>query len=204
MMKTIHPARREPNQDDPTNHASGDTSQFVVPFHWKRILAASVLILFVCLAAFPRYIQRDFDNGRRTDVEVVRIKTVGTIIGILTVVLISRKALRREPALVVDDAGLVHNIGPLSAPKRLRWQEIASIELNDIGHVAKLQIRLVDERAYLRKFNWLQRLQIHAVKLINGGAPIMIGDLILAAPAERILEEIVLRRTVALYRAEAT
>src|SRR5690348_119139 len=115
-METTNTSEVDDCQVDPVRQPAERLPNFVVRYHWKRLLALFILISIVCFVAVPRYINRDYDNGKRTDTEVNRIKAASAIIGIFLVVILLHKPLRRRPAIIVDDSGFVLNTGSLTGP----------------------------------------------------------------------------------------
>src|SRR5262249_37933675 len=125
--------------------------KLVVPFHRKRILTITGFILLLCLVASPLELKREYANGVRSDTESIRLGIGIALFGLLVGAVACRKPLKGLPALIVDDSGIVDNLGPFHRAHRMLWDEIASIGLHHIGRLSYLRIRFHDDRTYLRR-----------------------------------------------------
>jgi len=196
-------ANHETDEVASTGETRDELPSFTVQFHRKRILLLATLIVGICVIAMPYWMWRDYQDGKRTDRQALQIGIGSALIGLAVFVITCRKPLKGEPAFIVDDAGIVDNIGPFHGPRRISWSDISSIGLHHVGHWSYLRIRLHDEGRYLRRKGLVQRISMQLVKLTNRGAPFMVSETPLAAPISRIFEEIQLRRAIVTYRAEA-
>ncbi len=147
----------------------------VVAFRRSRVITLSAVILFaLAMVALGIFLWIQAPRQTRFDPAIGQIGAA-LLIGLFALlgIALGVQVLKRAPALVIDDDGIVDN-STLVSVGRVPWHDIQEIRATVVGAERFLTLNVVDPAKYVRQGNVLKRC-FNALNLRFYGSPVHIS-----------------------------